>query len=110
MEALTIKFTKSDKEFEGLLVDIFGESIKKKIIEPKHFNGDILNIAATLIIPISTPFLAVLFQNHVQNKKKTSDITKKVEFKWDGKEIIFENYDLEELRNIMKQLSNSKRN
>lgn len=108
MEALTIKFIKSDKEFEKLLVDIFGESIKKKIIEPKHFDGDILNIVATLIIPVTTPFLAVLFQNYIQKKKKTSDTTKKVAFKWDGKEIIFENYDLEEMGNIMKQLSNRK--
>ncbi len=102
MEKIIIEFLKEDKEFENLLVELYGSNIKNNFIETNNFNGDIVDVFISIIIPVAIPFLQVLYQKRLEKNKKVEDGRKTIRFIKDGQEISFENYDINEIREILR--------
>lgn len=86
METLIIDFNQDNEEIKNSIIEYFGEDIENQFIESKKFNGDILNIFTTIIIPITMPILTVLIQKYLE---KDDNDTKKTDIKIIYKNEIF---------------------
>ncbi|MCX6318628.1 MAG: hypothetical protein NTW29_15145 [Bacteroidetes bacterium] len=104
MENMVLEFSENDIEFKSLMVELYGEQIEGEYMTSNQFNGDLVDVIISIIIPITIPFLAVAYQKSLEKKKEdTKSKVKKVKFIKDGKEITFENYSVGELRSLLKE-------
>lgn len=107
METLAVDFSKNNKEFELLLLKIFGEKVQDKFLESRKFNGDIVNIVVTILIPVTVPFLAVLFQNYLVKDDETIETEKTVKFTHNNEIYLLKNYNIQEVSELLKELKNN---
>ncbi len=101
MNKIIVEFLKEDKEFEAMLAELYGVKIKNDFIETNNFNGDVIDVFISIVIPMTIPFLQVLYQKSLEKNKKKENKTKVVRFIKDGNEISFDNYDLKEIKQIL---------
>ena len=100
MDSLAIDFSKENKEIEELIIEVFGDDIRNNFIESKNFNGDIVNIIATVIIPIAMPIITVLFQKYLE-KKEDKDTADKITIIYNHEEFIFKHNDINVVNNFL---------
>jgi hypothetical protein len=106
MNQLIVDFQRDDVIIKDLFIEIFGSEIQEDIIESRKFNGDIINIVATILIPASVPFLTVLFQKYFERKKNLKS-SKSVKMSFGDEEYYFENFEVEEIATILREVKNN---
>ncbi len=102
MDKILIEFEKTDTELQKFIVELYGDEISSQFIETKKFNGDVVDVIISIIIPITVPFFVVLYQKSLEKNKNKVQNGKTVRFINGEKEIVFENYDLQELKKELK--------
>lgn len=104
METLVVEFSKSNHEFETLIIKNLGEEIKNNFLESRKFNGDVANVIVTVLIPIAVPFLTVLFQKYLEKNDQNLDAEKTVILTINNEEYTIKNYSQSEISKLLIEL------
>ena len=105
MEYLSIRINKNEQDLLKIIYEDLPEKIPHESFETKKFNGDLGDVIVTILIPVTVPFLAVLFQKLITTKPEIKEHKKIIEIAYSDKKLYFENSDIEDVRAIIRELS-----
>lgn len=97
MSDITVKFKSNDREIKDALNNEFGDNVD--FFESKGFDGSEFIFVAVIPIAALTFQVIDFFLNHFSSKKNSGRIIIK-----EGKDVIIEGYNFDEVEDFLKSL------